>query len=277
MVLLSEAKLSDRQMNKATLIWMQAVPLNQYIEGCHREGQPSLEVLPNPMANFLEVTDRGQHRKDGFDDHTHIPLTAFTDFHVRRVIFFAVETSVYKNNHLTDELGDQSTKTTVMHIGSVTSPGHHQPQMVQNETQLASNNPTMVGKPLFANLGRATTLTHRMDQLTPIAHTTPQHSRLSKKTTGPVGMCLEQAKQSRSFGQPRKQSLVISLNPTIKCSITNPFERKQNAQCYDLARPQIGLGMLRYPFHRIINPAEQFDDKILCGHGAPPLLLSHHN
>jgi hypothetical protein len=44
-----------------------------------------LEIRPNTMHHFLEVTDQRQHRERGFDDHPIIPFTALTDAEVFRL------------------------------------------------------------------------------------------------------------------------------------------------------------------------------------------------
>jgi hypothetical protein len=55
MVLVSETKFSDRELDKAILIRLQAMPLHQYIEQGHGEGESRLKILPAAMADSLPM------------------------------------------------------------------------------------------------------------------------------------------------------------------------------------------------------------------------------
>src|SRR5882762_1460888 len=56
-----QTKLSHRERHKARRIGLEAMPLDQHIEGGHGECQAGLKVLPAPVHDFLEVAD---HRGD---------------------------------------------------------------------------------------------------------------------------------------------------------------------------------------------------------------------
>src|SRR6266446_5809717 len=53
-----QTELSHRERHKARRIGLEAMPLDQHIEGGHGECQAGLKVLPAPVHDFLEVALR---------------------------------------------------------------------------------------------------------------------------------------------------------------------------------------------------------------------------
>src|SRR5512135_2396787 len=149
-----------------------------------------------------------------------------------------------------------------MYIGRVTTPIDDQTELVQDKAELAADDPAMVRFAFLADLARAASFAHRMQQLNAVRVSYAQQGRLDHKAVGPGLMRLEQPEQACPIRQARKEHQAISLQPAIECSLPHSFERKQNAQGNDLARVQIGLTMFGNVLHRIIYPAEQFCDKI---------------
>ena len=86
-----QTKLSNREGHEARRVGLEAMPLNQHIEGCHRERQPCLKIRPDPMHHLLEVTDQRQHREDRFDEHAVLPLAALTQFEVEWIALCGME------------------------------------------------------------------------------------------------------------------------------------------------------------------------------------------
>src|SRR5713226_9968071 len=58
-----QTKFSDREGHEARRIGLEAMPLDQHIEGGHGECQAGLKVLPAPVHDVLEVADHRQHRE----------------------------------------------------------------------------------------------------------------------------------------------------------------------------------------------------------------------
>ena len=210
MVLLSQAELSDGEMDKAILIRLKPVPLDQDIESGHGEGQTSLEIEPRPMTDLLEMTNDGQHRQDGFDHHTYIPGAARADFHVGRVACFGMEAGIGQDDHLLTKLGYQGLEGRVMHIGRVTAPSDDQAELVQDKAELAADDPTPVRFALLADLFRATPFAHRVQQFNAIAVGHAQKGWLGQKAVGPSPMRLEQPEQARPIWQVRRKSATQS-------------------------------------------------------------------
>src|SRR5262249_3768430 len=120
MVLELKAEISNGKMDKAMLIRFQVMPSDQEIEQNNDEGKAGADKGQDTMRERLEMTNRGQHGQDGFNQHTGIPVTAFADFQIggRPVLF--VETGVAEDQHQVSYPINQSLKsgkTTIIHIG----------------------------------------------------------------------------------------------------------------------------------------------------------------
>src|SRR5712692_8310320 len=77
-----QTKLSDREGHEARRIGLEAVPLDEHIEGGHGEREPRLKILPHAVHDPLEMADHGQHGEHGLHEHTVLPLAALTQFEV---------------------------------------------------------------------------------------------------------------------------------------------------------------------------------------------------
>src|SRR5438876_5589921 len=56
-----QTKFSDREGHEARRIGLEAMPLDQCIEGGHGERQARLKIRPAPMHPLFEMTDERQH------------------------------------------------------------------------------------------------------------------------------------------------------------------------------------------------------------------------
>src|SRR5258708_580721 len=86
-----QTKFSHRQGHKARRVGLEAMPLNQHIEGCHSKGQARLKIRPAPMHHLFEMADERQHREYRLHEHTVLPLAARTSFQVAGLLFFGCE------------------------------------------------------------------------------------------------------------------------------------------------------------------------------------------
>src|SRR5215468_3675743 len=53
-----QTKFSDREGHEARRVGLEAVPLDQHVEGGHGEGQPCLKIGPAPMQHLLHMALR---------------------------------------------------------------------------------------------------------------------------------------------------------------------------------------------------------------------------
>src|SRR4051795_12035027 len=80
-VSLLETELGNRQANHLMLVHFHAPP-GQEIERRHGPRNPGAKVGPYPMADFLAMENRGEHREHRFYQHPGIPGPTRTDLHI---------------------------------------------------------------------------------------------------------------------------------------------------------------------------------------------------
>src|SRR3989442_13707064 len=80
-----QTKFSDREGHKARRIGLEAMPLDQHIEGGHGEREPRWKIRPAPMHHLFELTDERQHGEHRVGEHTVLPLATLTQFEIARI------------------------------------------------------------------------------------------------------------------------------------------------------------------------------------------------
>ncbi len=79
-------------------------------------------------------------------------------------------------------------------------------------------------------------------------------------------MCLEQALQPCTVGQPREQVGIVTAEPAIKGAKIAAFEGKQDADGHQFAGIQFGLTVFGHVFHLIIDKAKNLQDNVFGCH-----------
>ena len=77
-----QTKLSNRERHEPRHVGVEAMPLDEDIEGRYGEGQARLKIDPAPVHDLFEMANERQHRKHRLDEHTVLPLPARTEFEV---------------------------------------------------------------------------------------------------------------------------------------------------------------------------------------------------
>jgi hypothetical protein len=96
-------------------------------------------------------------------------------------------------------------RTVIRDVGGVTRPPHDQPPLIEQETELAADNPAMIRHAFAANLLGTPTFAHGMDQLDPLGVNDAEHRRGGQEGLRPVVMGREEAKEPRPLreaGEP---------------------------------------------------------------------------
>src|ERR687895_2828940 len=123
-------------MNIPLFIGLETIPLHQDVEGGHGESQPSPEVVPDPMGEFLEMADQSEHQKHGFYHHTLIPFSSSAELEIGGVSFLSMKSPVRQNDHLVLEPLGQGLEAGVADIGSSAVPGADQPRWLSAKHSL---------------------------------------------------------------------------------------------------------------------------------------------
>src|SRR5215475_12744011 len=89
-----QTKLSNRERHETRRVGLEAMPLDEDIEGRHGEGQARLKIGPAPVHDLFEMAHERQHREHRLDEHPVLPLPAWTQFPVGRVAFRGMKAGV---------------------------------------------------------------------------------------------------------------------------------------------------------------------------------------
>ncbi len=164
-----EAELSNGKRDEASLIGQETMPLNQDIKKRQSKADVRLKIRPGFVSHVFEVTNRGEHRQDGFDDHAHIPFTAPTDPQILRLPIELGKAGIREDYHVMPEFIDEMLKGgAIVDIGGIALPINDASQVVKDETELATHNPTLIREALLADLRLATSFTAWVEQFNPV-------------------------------------------------------------------------------------------------------------
>src|SRR4029450_5239209 len=105
-----QTKLGNRERHKARRIGLEAIPLDQDIEGGHGEREARLKIRPAPMHHLFEMADEREHRENRLHEHTVLPLTALTQFEISGIALRGMEAGITQDNHLLLTLPNQPLK-----------------------------------------------------------------------------------------------------------------------------------------------------------------------
>src|SRR6266478_7656641 len=93
-----QTQFSDREGHEARRVGLEAVPLDQHIEGGHGERQARLKIRPAPMHHLFEMADEREHREDRLHEHAVLPLPALTQFEICGIALRGMEAGITQDN-----------------------------------------------------------------------------------------------------------------------------------------------------------------------------------
>jgi len=208
------------------------------------------------MHDLLEVRDQREHREHRFHQHAVLPLAALTQFEVRGITLRRMEGGIAQDNHALFELLNEPLKGVIRDISGGTRPPHHQPPLIQQETEFPADNPPVIREAFAANLLRTPALPDGMDQLDPIRVDAPEHRWIGQEGCRPRLMGAEEAKEAGPLREAGKQRAIVARQPAIKRPVASALERMQHPQGHNFTRPQRGVGMCGDAWEMVIDPAE---------------------
>src|SRR5262245_28727391 len=195
-----QTKFSYREGHEARRVGLEAVPLDQHIEGGHGEGQTRLKIGPAPMHHVFEMADQREHREHRLYEHTILPLAPLTQFEIARIPLGGMEAGVAEDNHALVKLPNEPLKGVIRHIGRSTRPPHDQSPLIEQQTEFPPNNPAVVRHAFTADLLWAPTLADGMEQFDAVGVDDAEHGRSRQEGPRPVLMGLEEAEEPRPLG-----------------------------------------------------------------------------
>ena len=150
---LLQTKLRYREGHEARRVGLEAMPLDEHIEGGHGECQACLKIRPTPMHHLFEMADERQHREHRLHQHAVLPLAALTEFEIARIALRGMEAGVAQDDHTLFKLPNEPLKGVIRDIGGVTRPCHHQPPLVEQQTEFAPDKSSDGWKGLYGQSG----------------------------------------------------------------------------------------------------------------------------
>ena len=95
-----QTKLSHREGHEARRIGLEALPLDQHIEGGHGAREPRVERRPHAVHDLFEMAHHGQHREPRLHQHAVLPFTASTQCEVGGIAFRGMEAGVTQDGNV---------------------------------------------------------------------------------------------------------------------------------------------------------------------------------
>src|SRR5262245_59650914 len=141
-----QTKFSDREGHEARRARLEAMPLDQHIEGGHGEREARLKIRPAPMHPLFEMADQRQHREHRFHEYPILPLPALTQFEIGGIARRGMAAGITQDNPLLLTLSYQPLKRVIGDIGRSTGPPHDQPPLIEQQTEFAADHPVMIGE-----------------------------------------------------------------------------------------------------------------------------------
>lgn len=261
-------------MRNPIVIDIQAVPLLEQIEKRDRKAEPHLEIRPDALAQMFQFTNLRQQRKDGFDQHSVVPLAAPADFQVLRLIDRTSKAGVRQNDHFLAHLFDERQKRLVGNVRRFHRPVGNESELVRQQAELAADNPFPGSKTFLADafsLGLMV-FANRMTQLDPVRIDHAKDRRLSQKLFRQSAMRLQAAKEPGALGQSWKQLFAVLTDPSIKSVLRAAFQSKQQSESDKFTQGKFGLNMFRLLCQHIVYTAKKFYDKVFLSHGSVSFL-----
>src|SRR6266446_2378479 len=263
-----QTKLRHREWYEARRIGLEAMPLDEHIEGGHGKRKSRMERRPDAMHDLLEVANDGQHRQDRLHEEAILPLPPLAQFEVGGIPLGGMESGITQDNHTSVELKNESLKGVICDIGGGTRPPHDQSPLIQQQTEFAPGNPAVVREAFAANLVGTPAFTHGVDQLDAVGVNDAEHRRSGQEDLRPVLMRPEEAKEPRALRKLRKQRPIVARQPAIKRTVAHAFEGMEQPQGDHLTRPEASLGVFGDGAQLVIDLREQGGDKVHGDHTA---------
>ena len=130
-VSLLQTQLSHREGHEARRMGLEAMPLDQHIEGRHGEREPGVARRLHAVHDPLEIADHGQHGEHRLHQQAVLPRAALTPCEVGGVALRRMESPITQDNHALFKLPNQPLQGVIRDIGGGTLPYHHQPPLIQ--------------------------------------------------------------------------------------------------------------------------------------------------
>src|SRR5437660_540359 len=112
-----QTKFSYGEGYEARGVGLEAMPLDEHIEGRHSEGEACLERRPDSVHDLLEMKHHRQHGEHRLHEHALLPLPPSAQFEVGRVPLSDMEGGIAQDDHASIDLANQPLEGIICDIG----------------------------------------------------------------------------------------------------------------------------------------------------------------
>lgn len=251
-----QTKIGHRERHEARRSGLETMPLDQYIKSRHGEREACLEVLPDPVHDWLAGADERQHGEHRLDEHPVLPLAMLTQFEMARIALRGMETGVTQDKQRLFAWANAPRKGVIRDIGGGACPPHDHPPLLEQQAEFAADHPAVIGEAWAAALLGAPARAHGMDECNAVGVDDTQHRWGGQKDLRPVVMRREEPKEPGALGEARKQRALITRQPAIAGPVAPAFEGMQQPQGDHRTGPEVRLRRLGDGAYRLINLRE---------------------
>ena len=212
------------------------------------------------MVDFLGVSDHGQQRKGGFDNHPVVPGALFADLDIGRHTVGTTKAPVGQNHCLTIIFLKEVQEILVCAVHFVPNPATYLTAAVEHPTQLDAHTPAPFVAAFGPELLLGAALANGKNQFYRVAVRHIQHTRLFQQRIGQVLMGVQLPHQVGAIRQTSKQRLKVAFEPPIEGSKPATFEGKQNADGHHFTRIQFGTWLFLDWTQAIVDMVKNVND-----------------
>src|SRR5262249_46438273 len=238
-----QTKLSDRERHETRRGGLEAMPLDEHIEGRHGESQARLKIAPAPVHDLFEMAHERQHREHGLYQHAVLPLPPLTQFEVGGIALRGMKGGITQDNHPPIKLLNQPLKGVIRDIGRGTGPPHDQSPLIEEQTEFPTDNPAVIREAFPATLLGAAAFADGVNEFDAILVNKSGHGRSGQENLRTVLKDLQEKKEPGPLGQAGDKGPIVARQPAIEGTIPASFERMQQSQGHHLTGPEEGLRM----------------------------------
>ena len=224
------------------------------------------QVLLHTMKDLLEMIDDRHDAEDPLNDHAIITLSMLTKLPIDWLVSTFAEAQIAEDFGLIGPPLADFTKVLVMRVSGGPRPVNNLPLGSNQPAEFDSDNPAMITEAFLAHLGRTAPLPNRVNQLNTIAINHALCLWLDQELIRQVLIGGQQPQQAGTFRQVGKQVHPVPFEPAIKGTIVHAFERKQDANCDNLAGIQVGVAPLVDVRQFIVYHTKESNDDVFGSH-----------